>query len=80
MHKRFLPGITLDEINKLAREWFPDRNRMVIVQAPEKAGVTIPDQAKLAAVLKSAATKDLKAYVDAASGASLLDSAPKTAV
>jgi zinc protease len=76
MHKRFLPGITLDEINKLAREWFPDRNRMVIVQAPEKAGVTIPDQTKLAAVLKSAAAKDLKAYVDAASGASLLDSAP----
>ncbi|HEX5704682.1 MAG TPA: insulinase family protein [Pyrinomonadaceae bacterium] len=76
LHKRFLPAITLDEINKLAREWFPDRNRMVIVQAPEKAGVVIPDQAKLAAVLKSAATKDLKAYVDAASGASLLDSAP----
>ena len=76
MHKRFLPGITLDEINKLAREWFPDRNRMVLVQAPEKPGVTIPDQTKLAAVLKSAAAKDLKAYVDAASGASLLDSAP----
>lgn len=77
LHKRFLPAITLDEINKLAREWFPDRNRMVIVQAPEKAGVTIPDQTKLAAVLKSAAAKDLKAYVDAASGAILLDSAPK---
>lgn len=76
MHKRFLPGITLEELNRLAREWFPDRNRMVIVQAPEKAGVTIPDQTKLAAVLKSAAAKDLKAYVDAASGASLLESAP----
>ena len=76
LHKRFLPAITLDEINKLAKEWFPDRNRMIIVQAPEKAGVTIPDQAKLAAVLKSAAAKDLKAYADAASGASLLESAP----
>ena len=76
LHKRFLPGITLDEINKLAREWFPDRNRIVIVQAPEKAGVTIPDQTKLAAVLKLAAAKDLKPYVDAASGASLLDAAP----
>lgn len=76
MHKRFLPGITLEEINKLAREWFPDRNRIVIVQATEKAGVNIPDQAKLAMVLKSVAAKDLKAYVDAASGASLLDSKP----
>ena len=76
LHKKFLPGVTLDEVNKVAREWFPDRNQMVIVQAPEKAGVTLPDQAKLAAVIKSAATKDLKAYVDTAGNSALLESAP----
>jgi zinc protease len=76
LHKRFLPGITLEEINKLAKEWFPDKNRMVVVEAPEKSGLTIPDQAKLAAVIKSAATKDLKAYVDNVSTAALLESAP----
>jgi zinc protease len=77
LHKAFLPGITLDEVNKLAKEWFPDRNRMVIVEAPEKAGVSIPDQAKLAAVINSAGAKDLKPYVDTVAGATLLDSAPK---
>lgn len=76
LQKRFLPGITLDEVNKLAKEWFPDRNRMVIVEAPEKAGLAIPDQAKLAAVIKSAGTKDLKAYVDSATGSALLEPAP----
>ena len=76
LHKRFLPEITLDEVNKLAREWFPDRNRMVVVQAPEKAGLTIPDQTKLAAVIKSASTKELKAYVDNVSTAALLESTP----
>lgn len=76
LHKRFLPEISLEEVNKLAKEWFPDRNRMVIVQAPEKAGLVIPDQAKLAAVLKAATTKDLKAYVDTVSTAALLDSSP----
>ena len=76
LHKRFLPGITLDEINKLAKEWFPDRNRMVVVEAPEKAGVTIPNQTKLAVVLKSATTKDLKPYVDTVASATLLDSTP----
>ena len=25
LHQRFLPTITLDEINKLAQEWFPDQ-------------------------------------------------------
>ena len=76
LHKKFLPGITLDEINKLAQEWFPDKNRMVVVEAPQKAGLTIPDQAKLAAVLKSAETKELKPYVDSVASAALLDSAP----
>src|SRR5204862_5632225 len=76
LHKKFLPGITLDEINKLAKEWFPDRNRMVIVEAPQKPGLTIPDQAKLAVVLKSATTKELKPYVDSVASATLLDSAP----
>ena len=61
LHKRFLPEVTLAEINKLAAEWFPDRNRIVVIQAPAKAGVVIPDEAKLAAVIKAAAAKDLKA-------------------
>jgi hypothetical protein len=55
---------------------FPDRNRMVVVRAPEKTGLVIPDQAKLAAVLKATGTKDLKPYVDAIAGATLLDSMP----
>src|ERR1041385_5015634 len=76
LHKTFLPEITLSDVNKLAKEWFPDRNRLVIVEAPEKAGVTIPDQTKLAAVMKNAPTKDLKAYVDAVASATLLDSVP----
>src|SRR5436190_19707668 len=35
LHQRLLPTITLDEINKLARDWFPDSNRIVIVTAPD---------------------------------------------
>jgi zinc protease len=76
LHKRFLPDVTLEEINKIAREWFPDRNRMVVVRAPEKIGLVIPDQSKLAAVIKATTTKDLKPYVDTISSATLLDSMP----
>ena len=32
---RFVPEITLDEINRMAKEWYPDTNRLVIVSAPE---------------------------------------------
>src|SRR2546423_793991 len=76
LHKKFLPGITLEEVNKVAREWFPDRNRVLIVEAPEKPGLVIPDQTKLAAVIKSASTKELKPYVDKTTATSLLDSTP----
>ena len=53
-HRRFVPGITLAEVNALAKDWFPDHNRLVIVSAPEAAGVVLPDQAQLAAAVKAA--------------------------
>jgi zinc protease len=76
LHQRFLPEIMLDEINKLAREWFPDRSRVVVVRAPEKTGLVIPDETKLAAVIKAASAKDLKPYADSVTGAALLESIP----
>jgi zinc protease len=75
-HRRFVPGITLSEINALTRDWFPDQNRLVVVTAPEAAGVALPDQTQLAAVVKTAMAKRLDAYVDAASGETLVDAPP----
>ena len=46
----------------------PISNRLVIVSAPETAGVVLPDQAQLAAAVKTATTKKLEAYVDAGAG------------
>ena len=75
-HRRFVPGITLAEVNALTGEWFPDRNRLVIVSAPEAAGVVLPDQSQLAAVVKTASAKRLEPYVDAAAGQALMDAPP----
>ena len=76
LHQRFLPQIALDEMNRLAREWFPERNRMVVVTAPRKNGLKIPDEPALAAVTKSASAKELKQYVDTTSATALLDTLP----
>src|SRR5262249_6564859 len=59
LHQRFLPEITLGEINALAKQWFSEGNRFVVVTAPDKAGLVIPDEAKLAAAIKAAPNKDL---------------------
>src|SRR6185295_3665254 len=74
--QRFLPEITLADVNKLAREWVPDRNRVVSVSAPKKPGVEVPDEAKLAAVIKNAGAGELTAYVDSVSKAPLLEPLP----
>ena len=75
--QRFLPEITLADINSLAQDWVPDRNRVVAVNAPKKAGATVPDEAKLAAVIKNAGAGATTAYVDTVSTRPLLDNVPK---
>jgi zinc protease len=76
LYSRFLPQITLTEVNALAKQWVPDKNRVVMVNAPEKAGLTIPDETKLAGVISAAAGKTLTAYVDTVGTQPLLDNAP----
>jgi zinc protease len=75
-HRRFVPGITLREVNALSRDWFPDQNRLVIVSAPEAAGVVLPNDTQLAAVVKSASSKRLEPYVDVAAAKALMDARP----
>lgn len=78
LHKRFVPEITLEEINKLAREWYPStvQNRLVVVTAPQKAGLNVPDQARLSALIKEPIPTDLKPYVDTVASAVLLETPP----
>jgi zinc protease len=75
-HRRFVPDITLREVNALSNDWFPDQNRLVIVSAPEAAGVVLPNETQLATVVKSASSKRLEAYVDVAAAQALMDSRP----
>jgi zinc protease len=76
MSARFLPEITLAEINALARTWIPDRNRVVSVSAPERAGLALPTEARLAAVIASAKKAALSAYVDKVNSSPLLAKLP----
>ncbi len=74
--QRFVPEATLDDVNRVAKEW-AGGSRVVLVNAPAKAGVTMPDAAKLAAVIRTASEKDIKPYVDTAAGQTLMDAPPE---
>jgi zinc protease len=75
-HRRFVPGITLAEVNALTKDWFPDQDRLVVVSAPEAVDITLPDEAQLAAAVKTASAKRLTPYVDAAAEHTLLAAPP----
>jgi len=76
MAQQLMPGITLEEVNRLAASWLPDRNRVVVVNAPERAGATVPTEATLASALASVGVRALTAYVDRVNTAPLLDPLP----
>ena len=73
--RRFVPEVTLADVNKVAKEW-AGGSRVVLVNAPQKAGVTVPTAARLASVIATAAARDIKPYVDVASSRPLLETRP----
>src|SRR5262249_20863377 len=75
-HRRFLPEITLNEMNALAADWFPTQNRLVIVAAPDASGVVLPDRAQLESVVQAASGKRLEPYADGTGDQKLVDAPP----
>ncbi len=76
LSRRFLPEITLAEVNSLARTWVADGSRVVVVSAPERAGGKKPTDATLAAAIAAAGGGALTAYVDTVSTLPLLNPLP----
>ncbi len=71
--QRLLPTIALADVNRLASGWITDENRVIIVQAPIKAGVTLPTEAGLLGVFDRAAKAQVVAYTENVSGDALID-------
>jgi zinc protease len=76
LNQRFLPEISLDEVNAVAKDWMPDRNRIVAISAPESDKGTLPNDVTLAGLISTATAERLTAYVDTASNKPLLASLP----
>jgi len=76
LHQRFVPEISLREVNALAKDWMPDRSRVVMVGGPQKPGVVMPTEAKLTAAIRAGSNAQLSAYVDTVSTLPLLEPVP----
>jgi zinc protease len=76
LYQRFLPGITLDEVNRLAEDWLTDDNRVVLLTGPEKDGVEMPDEEVLNRVLERVDAEELTPYVDSITDEALISELP----
>jgi len=70
--KGYLPEITLEEINKLGKEWVTDDNMAALITAQEKEGVKVPTEEQVKDIIKAVKTKKIEAYVDKVSDVPLL--------
>jgi len=77
--RQALPTIDVAEVNRLARAWITARNRVVLVNAPEKPGVEVPSEPELAAVFDAVSAKEVTAYAEQLSDAPLLPVMPEPA-
>ena len=59
---RFLPGITLDEVNQMAYYVGKEDNLIVLITAPEKEEVVIPSEDEVLATIKTASQTNPTEY------------------
>ena len=76
LHQRFVPGIGVEEVNRLAREFISDSNRVVLVSAPANAEVRLPTEAELLATFARVRGVTVAAYDDRVVDAPLVPTAP----
>ena len=76
MYREMAPGIRLTEVNRLAGEWITEHNRVVLVDGPEKQGVTIPAEEELTGVIARVNEMEIEPYEDAALARPLVETPP----
>ncbi len=74
LYQRFVPSISLEEINAYASMMMPAKGRLVTVAYPE--GASVPSEDELLAILEAAPDLEIEAYVDEQSQGELVSEVP----
>ncbi|MDP9200876.1 MAG: insulinase family protein [Gemmatimonadota bacterium] len=73
---RFLPTITLAEVNKLAGEWMTDRNRVLATTSPDKPGIVNPTRGELLLAFDAVKGANIAAFTETAPSQRLVEKDP----
>lgn len=64
LYESMMPTIQLGEINRFADQWITERNSVIIVTAPEKDKMILPDSAELISIMKEVYASHPAPYID----------------
>jgi len=73
LHKKLVPVIGIEDVNRLADRLITLHNRVIVVSAPEKEGVRVPEESDLLAILDSMENTPINPYVDSFREKPLID-------
>ena len=77
LYGRFVPEISIDEVNRVGQDWIRETNRVVVVSGPEKEDLMMPSEEALTAVLAAVSDAEITAYVDTVTDQPLLPEIPE---
>ncbi len=77
LYKRFIPGITLAEVDRVASAWITPDNRVVAISGPQASAASIPGTGALARIIDEVDRSDVAAYVDSVPSEPLLAARPQ---
>ncbi len=77
--RRFLPTISLEEVNNLASRWISEENRVILLSGPAKSDVPLPAEEAVLAVFDAVEERDIEPFVDRVRDAPLLAAIPTPA-
>jgi zinc protease len=62
--KTYLPTVTLEQVNGLAKKWMTDGNQVIVVTGPEKEGVKIPTESELRSAKAEVMSSVIEPYAE----------------
>ncbi len=77
LYKKYVPGITLEEVNALSPKLMENASPVMTFEGPENKDFTAPSKDELLSILHKVQNEQFAAYEDKTSNAPLIASAPK---
>ncbi|MDD7888091.1 pitrilysin family protein [Flavivirga sp. 57AJ16] len=75
-YKNILPNMTVDEVNKISKEWVKDNNIAIVINAIDKEGLKLPTEKEVLKIVSESKIKEVDFYKDTLSSAELMNKKP----